>query len=213
MAGLAASLAGAVLLFGRTGSAPVPARAPAPAAPRPPAAAPLDAPRAARGAAPRADPGDDATGADPDPASGGEYPVDLEALRARMPDNLYWLLGAPTDDPMVLQQRAEEEVRWNELFGKVQSGTASEEEIADYYDHRQRLSEDYLAFATAVLEEHRDDLPERDVGLYELSRDLHRKRLAEIPRQLEAALARKKEQDERRAAWGGRGARDDHGAD
>src|SRR5690606_18462288 len=147
IAGLAASLAGAVLLFGRTGSAPVPARAPAPAAPRPPAAAPLDAPRAdpgaapraGRGAAPRADPGDDATGADPDPASGGEYPVDLEALRARMPDNLYWLLGAPTDEPMVLQQRAEEEVRWNELFGKVQSGTASEEEIADYYDHRQRL--------------------------------------------------------------------------
>ncbi|WP_156338362.1 hypothetical protein [Chondromyces crocatus] len=131
----------------------------------------------------------------------GEYPVDLAALRTRMPDNLYWLLGAPTEDPAVLQQRSEEEVRWNEMLGKVQSGTASDEEIDQYYDHKRRVSEDYLAFANAVLEEHRSRLPERDVGMYELSQNLHKARLAEIPRQIEDARARKQAQDARREAW------------
>src|SRR5687768_1738665 len=43
----------------------------------------------------------------PDQAANSAYPVDLDRLRERLPDNLYWQLGAPTDDKNILAQRAE----------------------------------------------------------------------------------------------------------
>ena len=140
-------------------------------------------------------------GAEPVDLPEGDYVVDLERLRARLPDNLYWRLGEPTKDPQVLQARAEEEQRWNELFGKVQSNTASVGEIREYYDHRRRVSEDYLEFASLVLQEYGDELPERDRGMYELSAQLHRTRLEEIPRQTEDALVRKRAYDARKEEW------------
>lgn len=144
---------------------------------------------------------DPTPGAEPVDLPEGDYVVDLERLRARRPDNLYWRLGEPTKDPQVLQARAEEEQRWNELFGKVQSNTASVGEIREYYDHRRRVSEDYLEFASLVLQEYGDELPERDRGMYELSTQLHRARLEEIPRQTEDALARKRAHDTRKEEW------------
>jgi hypothetical protein len=135
------------------------------------------------------------------PVANAAYPLNLERLRAEIPDNLYWRLGVPTRDPQVLQQRAEEEHIWNELFGKVQSNTASEEEIRRYYEHRRRLSEDYIQFSSLVLQEYGDQLPERDRDLYELSLQLHRTRLGEIPRQIEDALARKRAHDAERQEW------------
>ncbi|WP_437505890.1 hypothetical protein [Sorangium sp. So ce1099] len=137
----------------------------------------------------------------PEDVAGRGYPVDLERLRAQLPDNLYWQLGAPTDDPRELQERAGEQKRWEELFGKVQSNTASEEEVRHYYEHSRRVSEDYIQFASLVLAQHRDELPERDKGLYELSIRMHRSRLAEIPRQIEGALARTQAQDRARDEW------------
>jgi hypothetical protein len=130
-----------------------------------------------------------------------EYPVKLEELRARLPDNLYWEMDAPTKDPQVLQKRAEAQRKWNELFGKVQSGDASEEEIHRYYDYRRKLSEDYLAVANLMLTEGGDKLPEGDRGLLELSIRMHQDRLKAVPRQVEEALARKQLQDQRREEW------------
>ncbi|WP_437755432.1 hypothetical protein [Sorangium sp. So ce1389] len=137
----------------------------------------------------------------PEDVAGRGYPVDLERLRAQLPDNLYWQLGAPTDDPRELEARAGEQKRWEDLFGKVQSNTASEEEVRRYYEHSRRVSEDYIQFASLVLAQHRDELPERDQGLYELSIQMHRSRLAEIPRQIEGALARTQAQDRARDEW------------
>jgi hypothetical protein len=137
----------------------------------------------------------------PPSGDGGAYPVDLEHLRALLPDNLYFRLGAPTDDPALLQERADEERRWNDLHGKIQSNTATEEEIRSYYDHRRELSEDYVEFASLVLEEYGDKLPERDQGLYALSIKMHRKRLEEIPRNLEDALARRIAHEKRKQEW------------
>jgi hypothetical protein len=130
-----------------------------------------------------------------------EYPVKMEELRARLPDNLYWEMDAPTKDPQVLQKRAEAQRKWNELFGKVQSGDASEEEIHRYYDYRRKLSEDYIAVANLMLTEGGDKLPERDRGLLELSIRMHQDRLKAVPRQVEEALARKQLQDQRREEW------------
>jgi hypothetical protein len=158
--------------------------------------APMPTPRAAD--APRADPGGDDRGLE---RALRWASVDLDALRQEIPDNLYWEMGAPTDDPAVIEARAQERARWNEAWGQVLSGNASEEEIHAYFAHRQRLSTDYLEFASLLLDRHGDTLPERDVGLLELSVRMHHARLQSLPRDLAAALERKARQDALREAW------------
>jgi hypothetical protein len=127
------------------------------------------------------------------------YPVDLSALREKIPGNLYWQLGAPTEDEAVLSEREEEERRMNDLFGKVQSNTAAVDEIHGYYDRRQEISEDYIEFSRLVLKEYGPELPDSDRGLYALSIDMHRSRLQALPAQRADALARKGTHDRRRA--------------
>jgi hypothetical protein len=139
---------------------------------------------------------------DEPPAMGeNEYLVDMERLRSQIPDNLYWRLGEPTMDPQTLKARAEEEQRWNALFGKIQSSTASEDEVHRYYEHRRQLSDDYIEFASLVLETYGDRLPERDRGMYELSITLHTARLTEIPRLVDDALARRSAHEQRKKEW------------
>jgi hypothetical protein len=128
----------------------------------------------------------------PAPADDSAYPVNLEELRRRLPDNMYWTLGAPTEDADTLRLRSERARQSNELYGKVLSTTASEEEIRRYYAERRRVSEDYIEFAELVLSEYREELPEEHIGMYELSIRLHRARLVEIPRDQDEALARRR---------------------
>lgn len=127
--------------------------------------------------------------------------VDLDEVRKALPNNLYFDLSAPTNDPDVIAERQAERERWNVEYGKVLSGTGTEEEIRDYYDQRARLSTDYVEFTTYLLDHYGDELPERDVGLLELARRLHLARLEEIPRKVEEALERKHQQDAVREAW------------
>lgn len=136
-----------------------------------------------------------------DPMAQAWSTVDLDEVRRAMPDNLYFKLSVPTKDEAVLEERAAERARWNVEYGKVLSGTGTEEEIRAYYDQRARLSGDYVEFTTYLLDRYRDTLPERDIGLLELARRLHLARLEEIPRQVEEAGERKRKQDEARAAW------------
>jgi len=131
------------------------------------------------------------------------YPVNLERLRAEIPRHRYWLDSVPTKDPEVLRRRETEAAAWNQLHGKVLSGTATTDEIQTWLDHRRRVSEDAIEFAQRVLDEHGSELPDRDRGLLELAIDMHRTRLAELPREESEARARKDEQDRRRAAWNG----------
>jgi hypothetical protein len=127
--------------------------------------------------------------------------VDLNAVRHALPGNLYWESGFPTEDLRVQREREEQAAFWNVQYGKVLSGTGTDEEIRAYFAHRQRLSSDYAELATYVLDHHEKSLPERDIALLELARRLHLARLEEIPRRLEEGYARKRAQDEARAAW------------
>ena len=127
--------------------------------------------------------------------------VDMAQVRTAMPDNLYFQQAAPTKDPQVEERREAERERWNTEYGKILSGTATEEEIRAYYDHRARLSGDYIEFTTYLLDHYGGELPERDIGLLELARRLHQARLEEVPRKMEEALERKGQQDAARAAW------------
>jgi hypothetical protein len=118
------------------------------------------------------------------------YPVNLDALRARLPDNRYWALGAPTSDPAVARARAEHARRANTAFGRIQANEATPEQIRAYYAERRAISKDYLELAELVLVEQGDRLPERDRGMFELSASLHRARLPQIDRDEADALAR-----------------------
>jgi hypothetical protein len=139
--------------------------------------------------------------ASPAPPVDIAYPVDLERIRAQIPGNLYWTTQAPTTDPEVRRRREEASAGWNQLYGKVLSGTATDAEIRSYIDHRRQVSEDSIEFAELVLADYGRELPDRDRGLLELAVEMHRTRLAELPRQEEEARARKAEQDRRRATW------------
>lgn len=167
-----------------------------------PEAASQPGPRPAITASPESTAPDDTSDPSaPGDQRGNEHPVDLARVREQIPDNLYWRFDAPTQDAQILQARAEEKQRWNALFGKVQSGTATEEEVQQYYAHRRQLSEDYIEFARLILTDYGAQLPEQERGMYELGIRMHSTRLGEIPRQIDQALARKALQDQRREEW------------
>jgi hypothetical protein len=127
--------------------------------------------------------------------------VDLDAVKAALPDNIYWTMSSPTNDPAIIEWRRQERDRWNAEYGKVLSNTATDEEIDAYYGHRQQLSEDYLEFVVYVLEHHGYEIPKRDVALLKLAAEMHHARLEEIPRQLAEAKQRHAAHEQARQAW------------
>jgi hypothetical protein len=155
------------------------------------------------------EPGSDAAAAPaPDPGSDEvedmETPwaaVDLNALRAELPDNLFWKMASPTTDPAIIEEREAERARWNVEYGKVLSNTATPDEIDTYYAYRYRLSSDYVQFATYLLSDYGDKLAARDVGLLKVAVELHLARLEEIPRQITEAHERAAAHAAARQAW------------
>lgn len=196
---LAVAVAGGVAL-----RAALRGRAPqAPAAAAPPAAPEPGLPTALSEEPAALPPGDELARADAEsePFEETWSHVDLEAVRSELPDNTYWQRSAPTQDPRVLREREEERERRNELYGKVLSGTGSEDDVRRYYADRQRFSTDAIQLVDTLLEHHAEGLTERDQQFLGIARRLHLARLQEIPRRLEEGLERKRAQDEARAAW------------
>ena len=197
------ALAALVLALGLGVRALLRSRTPeAPSAPTPPAARePADAVPPVAATPPPLPPATPAPGvSEPDAFPIGSN-VDLEAVREALPDNSYWETSAPTQDERLLREREEARARWNELYGKVLSGTGTDAEIREYYAHRERSSTDAIQFVDYLLEHHEGELTERDLELLHVARRLHLARLQEIPRRLEEAQARKRAQDDARAAW------------
>ncbi len=122
-------------------------------------------------------------------ATAPPYPVKLDALRAQIPNNRYWNLGAPTSDPAIAKLRAARAEQDNRDLGRITANEATPEEIRTYYAERRAISRDYLELAELVLKQI-DTLPERDRGMFELSANLHRARLQQIDRDQSDALAR-----------------------
>ncbi len=127
------------------------------------------------------------------PLDSKPFPVDLGELKKKMPDNVYWENDAPTEDEAVLRRRRTREVELNRLLGKVQANEATVVEINQYYDQLERVSNDHLAFAEAVLNTGGEDLSERDRGLLEYGVVLHTQKLKELKVQRADALRRQRE--------------------
>lgn len=133
----------------------------------------------------------DSIGALQSHAGSADYPVKLEALRARFPDNRYWALGAPTSDPAVAKARAARAEADNKALGRIQANEATPTEIRAYYAERRALSRDYVQISQAVLDDQGSALPERDRGMFELSVKMHNDRLQQIDRDESDALTRR----------------------
>ncbi|HEY0195735.1 MAG TPA: hypothetical protein VGC42_31690, partial [Kofleriaceae bacterium] len=119
------------------------------------------------------------------------YPVKLDALRAKYPDNLYWTLGAPTSDPAVAKMRAAKAEADNQMKGKITANEATPEEIHAYYANRRAVSRDFLQISQAILDDSGDKLPDRDRGMFGLSVKMHTDRLKQIDRDESDALTRR----------------------
>jgi hypothetical protein len=186
------------------------AEAPAPrstriATPAPPPAAPSADDQAPAPSAPvsrgpqRSEPDDDPFA---DDASHGTWAaLDLEAVRAAMPANLYWKMAAPTKDPDILKWREDERARQNVEYGKVLSNTATAEEIDAYFAERKRISDDYLEFVVYVLTNYSGAIPKEGVAMLKLAGEMHAARLEEMPRQIAEAHARREAHAAARRAW------------
>ncbi len=127
--------------------------------------------------------------------------IDLREARELMPDNLYWKWGSPTKDEKVLAERDAEKARRNQEYGKVLSGDATEDEVRAYYDYRKRLSSDYLEFSEFMARRFKDSDNKEFVGMLELATKMHAQRLAQLPAELEEALARSLEREKMREDW------------
>ena len=137
-----------------------------------------------------------------DPASHGTWEaLDMAAIRAAMPNNVYWAMAAPTKDPDLLRWREEQRERWNVEYGKVLSNTATAEEVDAYFAERKRLSDDYLEFVVHVLANYSGAIPREGVAMLKLAGELHAARLEEMPRQLAEAHARREAHEAARRAW------------
>ena len=192
-----AALAGVVVLLEARRSEPPPAQPEAPVLEPPPALSPPAAPDPQMSV--RTKPATEEPVPFIDGLVYGE--IDLREAQAVMPDNLYWQLAAPTKDPAVLEAREEEKKRRNEEYGRVLSGDANEEQVNAYYDYRERISTDFLEFAEWMSNRYGDKVNDQFRGLLDLSVNLHKARLAEIPRDREDALARSREREKIREDW------------
>ncbi len=127
--------------------------------------------------------------------------IDLDGLRAEMPDNLYWKMLAPTTDPALTSFREREKKKWNDEYGKVLSNTATVNEIQAYYAYRKKLSEDYILFAQRLLDRYGDQLSEREEGLIKLGLELHVERIKQTPADLRRALEHKAAYETKKRDW------------
>jgi hypothetical protein len=127
--------------------------------------------------------------------------VDFDEIRKAMPDNLYWKMAFPTKDPALLKEREERRAQWNTDFGKVQSNTATDEEIDAYYGEQQQISNDYLEFLVYLATHYGEAVPKGEIGALKLAGELHLARLEEIPRKIAEAKERHAAHEKARQAW------------
>ncbi len=127
--------------------------------------------------------------------------VDMDQMRAALPDNSYWTMSYPTEDPDLLRWRQEERERWNTEYGKVLANQASDEEIDAYYARREKISRDYAEFAGLLLTKYSTTIAKQDAGLLKVALELNLARLEEIPRRAAEAHQRHAAFDAARRAW------------
>lgn len=127
--------------------------------------------------------------------------IDFDEIQRALPDSTYWKMAFPTSDPAVIAERERIRAEWNVQFGKVQSNTATVEEIDAYYGEQQRLSTDYVEFLVYLAEHYGNLVPRSAVGALKLAGEMHLARLEELPRKIAEAKERQAAHEKARQQW------------
>ncbi len=127
--------------------------------------------------------------------------IDFDEIKKALPDSTYWKMAFPTSDKELIAERERIRAEWNTQFGKVQSNTATDEEIDAYYGDQQKLSEDYVEFLVYLAEHHANEVPRSAIGALKLAGEMHLARLEEIPRKIAEAKERRAAHEKARQEW------------
>jgi len=127
--------------------------------------------------------------------------VDMEEIRSKTPDSLFWAMAAPTEDATVLEARNTKREALKQVEAKMMARHASEAEIQDYYAYQMELSEDYIEVVTLLLNQYGSVLPEEDYSGQTLARSLHLRKLQELPQQMSRALNMRQDFLKTRELW------------
>lgn len=125
--------------------------------------------------------------------------VDWDEVRAKTPGSLVWTQMMPADTEAERRRRADRASADNESWGRIQAGMAESDEIERYYDAREDLLTDNLEFVGILLEDHRNAIPERDLGLLEMAFAMTYKRIQKLPEERERAFRWQADHADRRA--------------
>jgi len=127
--------------------------------------------------------------------------IDFDEIRRALPDSTYWKMAFPTKDPALLEERKRTRDQWAAQAAKIQSNTATDEEIDAYYAEQHQLSTDYLEFLVYLAEHYGDLVPRGEVGALKLAGEMHLAKLEEMPRKIAEAKERHAAHEREREAW------------
>lgn len=127
--------------------------------------------------------------------------IDFDEIRRALPDSMYWKMAFPTKDPELIAERQRIRDEWSAEAAKIQSNTATDEEIDGYYAAQQQLSNDYLEFLVYLADHYGDDVPRSEIGALKLAGQMHLAKLEEIPRRIAEAKERHAAHEAARQAW------------
>ncbi|KZZ43687.1 hypothetical protein A3765_04810 [Oleiphilus sp. HI0130] len=127
--------------------------------------------------------------------------VDLDGIRDAIPNNLFWMMSAPTTDETVLAEREAKREALKVIETKMMARRATEQEIRDYYSYQTKLSEDYVIALTEIINRYGHVIPDEDYSGQALARTLHLSKLQEMPSKLTQALEQRQQFLSERAEW------------
>lgn len=127
--------------------------------------------------------------------------IDFDEIRRALPDSMYWKMAFPTKDPALLAERQRIRDEWSAQSAKIQSNTATDEEIDAYYAAQQQLSNDYLEFLVYLADHWGNEVPRSEIGALKLAGEMHLAKLEEIPRRIAEAKQRHAAHEAARQAW------------
>jgi hypothetical protein len=127
--------------------------------------------------------------------------IDFDEIKRALPDSTYWKMAFPTKDPQLLAEREKIRAEWAAQAAKIQSNTATDEEIDAYYAEQQKVSTDYLEFLVYLADHYGNLVPRGEVGALKLAGEMHLARMEEFPRKIAEAKERRAAHEKARQEW------------
>ena len=114
------------------------------------------------------------------------FSPDLEAMRKALPGNQ----AIPAVDENEKWIRKEADKARRELYGRISSNVATDEEVNAYYYEQETLAQDSIAMLKWILDNHAHEMGKDDLARHTFLLEQFKKRLKAIPVRKERAMTR-----------------------